>query len=180
MSLNWLLVFIPIGVGLDWCGASPMLVFMDLGAGDRPAGGVDGRRHRGTRPVTWARPSAACSTPRSGNAPEIIISSFALHAGLVNIVKSSLTGSIIGNLLFGLGISFFAGGIKFGRDQRFDPQAARMTTRIADAGLVRPDHPGHDPVQRLGRAVDQPGDARSSCSWFTWRAWSRSSRIKNR
>ena len=76
-----------------------------------------------------------------GNAPEIIISSFALHAGLVDMVKSSLTGSILGNLLFGLGVSFFVGGIKFRRDQTFDPKAARMTTALltlASFGLIVP------------------------------------------
>ena len=76
-----------------------------------------------------------------GNAPEIIISSFALHAGLVTMVKSSLTGSIIGNLLFGLGVSFFAGGVKFRRAQKFDPQAVRMMTgllTLASFGLLIP------------------------------------------
>ena len=45
-----------------------------------------------------------------GNAPEIIISSFALHAGLVGMVKSSLTGSIIGNLLSAWGPGFSRAG----------------------------------------------------------------------
>jgi len=46
------------------------------------------------------------------------------------MVKSSLTGSILGNLVLGLGLSFFAGGIKYRRDQQFDPRAARMTTAL--------------------------------------------------
>jgi Ca2+:H+ antiporter len=57
------------------------------------------------------------------------------------MVKSSLTGSIIGNLLFGLGISFFAGGIKYRRDQTFDPRAARQTSALltlASFGLIVP------------------------------------------
>src|SRR5262249_656124 len=58
---------------------------------------------------------------------EIIIAGFALHAGLVDMVKSSLTGSIIGNLLFGLGVAFFAGGIKQRRNQNFDTQAAKVS-----------------------------------------------------
>ena len=60
-----------------------------------------------------------------GNAPEIIIALFALHRGLVDVVKASLTGSIVGNLLFGLGASMVAGGIKV-RDQKFDSNVARM------------------------------------------------------
>jgi len=61
---------------------------------------------------------------------DVEVASFALHAGLVNMVKSSLTGSILGNLVLGLGLSFFAGGIKYRRDQQFDPRAARMTTAL--------------------------------------------------
>src|SRR5262249_27577562 len=69
------------------------------------------------------------------------ISGFALQAGLVSMVKSSLTGSIIGNLLFGVGVAFFAGGIKYGRPQQFDPHAVRMNTALltlASFGLIIP------------------------------------------
>ena len=45
-----------------------------------------------------------------GNAPELIIGLFALHAGLFDLVKASLTGSIISNLLLVLGVAMFAGG----------------------------------------------------------------------
>jgi Ca2+:H+ antiporter len=48
-----------------------------------------------------------------GNAAEMIIAIAALHKGLVPIVKASLTGSIIGNLLFVMGLSLLAGGLKF-------------------------------------------------------------------
>lgn len=45
-----------------------------------------------------------------GNAPELIIGIFALNAGLIEVVKASITGSIVGNLLFVLGAAMFAGG----------------------------------------------------------------------
>lgn len=50
-----------------------------------------------------------------GNAVELIISIFSLKAGLIGIVLASLTGSIIGNLLFVGGLSFFVGGLKYKR-----------------------------------------------------------------
>jgi len=140
MSLNWLLVFIPIGVALDWFGANPILVFLASALAIVPLAGLMGdatevlARYLG--PTLGGLLNATL-----GNAPEIIIASFALHAGLVEIVKSSLTGSIIGNLLFGLGVAFFAGGIKYRRNQRFDTQAARMTTALlilASFGLILP------------------------------------------
>lgn len=54
-----------------------------------------------------------------GNAAELIITLFALRSGLTDLVKASITGSIIGNTLLILGLSAFAGGIKHGT-QRFD------------------------------------------------------------
>ncbi len=119
MTLNWLLVFIPIGVGLDWFGANLILVFLTSALAIVPLAGL-----MGDATETLARflgPTiGGLLNATLGNAPEIIISSFALHAGLVDMVKSSLTGSIIGNLLFGLGVAFFAGGIKLRREQRFE------------------------------------------------------------
>lgn len=54
-----------------------------------------------------------------GNATELLITIFALQAGLFNVVKASLAGSILGNILLVLGLSIFAGGLKNG-EQRFD------------------------------------------------------------
>lgn len=54
-----------------------------------------------------------------GNAVELIISIFALKAGLIGVVLASLTGSVLGNLLLVGGLSFFLGGIKFKR-QKFN------------------------------------------------------------
>jgi Ca2+:H+ antiporter len=54
-----------------------------------------------------------------GNAAELIITFFALRQGLTDLVKASITGSIIGNTLLILGLSALAGGLKHG-SQRFD------------------------------------------------------------
>src|SRR6516165_9903988 len=140
MSLNWLLVFIPITLGLNAFGASPVLVFLASALAIVPLARLMGDATEAL--ARFLGPTVGgLLNATLGNAPEIIISSFALHAGLVDMVKSSLTGSIIGNLLFGLGASFFAGGIKYGRDQKFDPHAARITTALltlASFGLIIP------------------------------------------
>jgi Ca2+:H+ antiporter len=140
MSLNWLLVFIPIALGLDRSGASPILVFLTSALAIVPLARLMGDATEAL--ARFLGPTVGgLLNATLGNAPEIIISSFALHAGLVDMVKSSLTGSIIGNLLFGLGISCFAGGIKYGRDQKFDPHAARINTALltlASFGLIVP------------------------------------------
>ena len=70
-----------------------------------------------------------------GNAAELIIAISAMNAGLYDVVKASLTGSIIGNLLLVLGASILAGGLKF-KEQRFSAQAARaQTTLLTLAGI---------------------------------------------
>jgi Ca2+:H+ antiporter len=140
MRLKWLLVFVPIGIALKWLGANPILVFAASALAIVPLAGLMGDATEAL--AKFLGPTiGGLLNATLGNAPEIIISTFALRAGLVDMVKSSLTGSIIGNLLFGLGIAFFVGGIKFGRNQTFDPRAARMTTALltlASFGLIVP------------------------------------------
>jgi Ca2+:H+ antiporter len=75
-----------------------------------------------------------------GNATELIISIFALQAGLIDVVKASITGSIIGNLLLVLGMSMFMGGLK-NKKQSFNVTAARAhasTLLLALTALVIP------------------------------------------
>ncbi len=75
-----------------------------------------------------------------GNVGEIIICVFALKAGLVDLVKASITGSIIGNLLLVCGASLVVGGARHGI-QRFDPRTAGMNAVqlvLATVGLVVP------------------------------------------
>ena len=61
-----------------------------------------------------------------GNATELIIGFFALRAGLIDVVKASITGSIIGNLLLVLGMAIFFGGLKRER-QKFNSTAAKVS-----------------------------------------------------
>ena len=75
-----------------------------------------------------------------GNAAELIIALMALRAGHIEVVKASITGSIIGNLLLVLGVSVFAGGLRF-REQRFNKTAASSSCTaliLAAAALVIP------------------------------------------
>ncbi|HWO97155.1 MAG TPA: calcium/proton exchanger, partial [Bacillus sp. (in: firmicutes)] len=64
-----------------------------------------------------------------GNAVELIISIFALKAGLVGVVLASLTGSVLGNLLLVAGLSFFVGGLKYKR-QEFNVYDARHNSGL--------------------------------------------------
>ncbi len=64
-----------------------------------------------------------------GNAPELIITIVALREGLVNVVKASIAGSIVGNILIVLGASMLAGGLKNGT-QTFDIRAASTSATM--------------------------------------------------
>ncbi|MGI8553075.1 MAG: calcium/proton exchanger, partial [Dehalococcoidia bacterium] len=75
-----------------------------------------------------------------GNAPELIIGFFALRAGLVTVVKASITGSILGNLLLVLGASTLAGGLRHGT-QTFSKSVAGIYSTmlvLAVTGLFVP------------------------------------------
>jgi Ca2+:H+ antiporter len=139
MKLNWLLVFLPVAILLDRMEVNPILVFLTSALAIVPLAGLMGDATEAL--AAYLGPTlGGLLNATLGNAPEIIIGLFALHHGLINIVKSSLTGSIIGNLLFGLGVSMFAGGVKY-RRQTFEPEVARMNGNLlilAAFGLLIP------------------------------------------
>jgi len=75
-----------------------------------------------------------------GNATELIISFFAMKAGLFDVVKASIAGSVIGNILLVLGLSMFAGGLKY-KTQHFNRKAIDVTSSMllfAVIGLTIP------------------------------------------
>ncbi len=139
--LYWLLAFIPIALGLSWTKQGPIAVFAASALAIVPLAALMGDATEALAEFlgpTWG----GLLNATLGNAPEIIISVFALREGLVEIVKSSLTGSIVGNLLFGMGLSMFAAGVKNPRhEQTFDPKVARVNAALlmlATFGLVIP------------------------------------------
>jgi Ca2+:H+ antiporter len=122
MRLNWLLAFIPIAIALDWFGANPIIVFAASALALVPLAGLT--EDATDALSTYLGPTwGGLLNASLGNAPEIIIGFFALRQGLVSVVKASLVGSIVGNLLFALGLAMFAGGIKHGT-QSFDRSVA--------------------------------------------------------
>lgn len=70
-----------------------------------------------------------------GNATELILGLVALRAGLVEVVKASITGAIISNLLLVAGLAMLLGGIKF-REQSFRPEVARMNASVMNLAVV--------------------------------------------
>jgi Ca2+:H+ antiporter len=130
---------IPLAVALDLAGASAGVVFVTSALGIIPTAALMGRA---------TEELAARSGPgiggllnvTFGNAPELIIALFALGQGLHEVVKASIVGSIIGNILLVLGAAMFAGGL--GREkQLFSRTTASVQTSmllLAAAALLMP------------------------------------------
>jgi Ca2+:H+ antiporter len=139
LNLNWLLLFIPVAILLDWLVASPILVFAASALAIVPLAGLMGDATEALAEKLGPTLGGLLNATL-GNAPEIIISLFALKRASIQIVKSSLTGSIIGNLLLGLGFSMVAGGLKV-KTQKFDSHVARINGALlvlAAFGLIIP------------------------------------------
>ncbi len=90
--------------------------------------------------VVWGPNLGGLLNATFGNATELIVAAVALRAGLTGVVKASLTGSIVGNLLLVLGLSVLLGGLKF-KEQTFEPTVARLnasTMNLAVAAMALP------------------------------------------
>ena len=138
--LDWLLVFVPVAIVLEfvaperatWVFGAACLAILPLAAwmgratehlAERTGEGIGGLLN-----ATF------------GNAAELIIALSALRRGLYDVVKASITGSILGNILLVLGAAFLAGGLKF-KTQRFNATAARTQATmltLAAIALVLP------------------------------------------
>ena len=138
--LNWLLLFVPVALILGHVGqTSPLLLFGLAALGIVPLAGVLGEATEDLA-SHLGQGLGALLNATMGNATELIIAIFALHAGHTEVVKASLSGSIIGNILLVLGLSVLAGGWKRER-QHFSRQTAAVSSTmlfIAVVALVMP------------------------------------------
>jgi Ca2+:H+ antiporter len=109
--LDALLVFVPLGLYLDHAGADKAWVFVACAVAIIPLAGILGRA---TEQLSErAGPGVGgLLNATFGNATELIVAIVALSQGKTAIVQASLTGSIIGNLLFVFGLAAFVGGVR--------------------------------------------------------------------
>ncbi len=136
-SLDWLLIFVPIAIVLRFWpgGASPTALFVCSAIGIIPVAGWIGRATEALA-MRVGEGLGGLLNATFGNAAELIIAGIALSKGLTGVVKASITGSIIGNILLVLGLSMFLGGTKYS-EQRFNRTGARTsTTSLSLAGIA--------------------------------------------
>src|SRR5512143_3430520 len=120
--LRFFLAFVPLALAAEWLFHSPALAFVSACLGLLPLAGAMGEATEQLAHRTGERVGGLLNATL-GNSAELIITVVALRAGKVELVKASIVGSILGNLLLILGLSLLAGGLKNGL-QRFDPRAA--------------------------------------------------------
>src|SRR5512147_3156101 len=126
--LSAMLVFVPICAALEIIHADPPWIFITAGLAIIPLAGMMGTATEHLAEHYGAGIGGLLNAT-FGNAAELIIALIALKAGLLGVVKASITGSIIGNILLVLGASFVTGGLKF-KIQRFNRTAASVGTTL--------------------------------------------------
>ena len=137
--LKILLVFVPLAILGELLHWNPLLVFALSALGVVPLAGLLGEATEHLVVHTGPRVGGLLNATL-GNAAELIITIFALRAGLFDLVKASITGSIIGNMLLIMGLSLMVGGLKHGH-QRFNRSLAGVNATqllLATAALAIP------------------------------------------
>lgn len=126
--LKYLLIFVPISFIAKFMNASGSVMFLLACASIIPLAGLMGE---GTEEISfYAGPKiGGFLNGTFGNATELIISFFALKKGLFEVVKSSIAGAVIGNVLLVIGASMLAGGIKY-KSQKFNKKVVNVTSSM--------------------------------------------------
>ena len=135
-SLDWLLIFVLISIALRFIPAfeNPTALFICACLAIIPLAGWMGKatEHLANH---LGQGIGGLLNATFGNAAELIIALFALSKGLEGVVKASITGSIIGNMLLVLGLSLIAGGVKY-KTQTFDRTAASTAATALTLGAI--------------------------------------------
>ena len=138
--MKWLLVLVPIAIALEhFAPGNALLVFAVAALGIVPLASIMAQA-TGSLATRLGPGLGGLLNATFGNAAELIIALAALRAGLHDMVKASLAGTIIGNVLFVLGVAMVLGGSRHG-DQTYDARAARtqaIMLTLAVTALILP------------------------------------------
>ena len=129
-----LLVFAPIAVVLNLVGADHLILFAMAIIGLIPLAKLigDSTEHLATH---YGATLGSLLNVTFGNAAEIIISVVAINAGLIELVKASITGSILGNIMLIFGLSLIAGGVKH-KEQIFNRENAGLQSSLIFLAII--------------------------------------------
>ena len=133
--MNWLLLFVPVAIGLEFLAPERhLLVFATSSLAILPLAGWMGRATEELA-ERLGEGIGGFLNATFGNAAELIIALAALRAGLHDVVKASIAGSIVGNILLVLGAAMLAGGLRH-REQHFNPAGARSQATMLTLAAI--------------------------------------------
>jgi Ca2+:H+ antiporter len=132
--LRWLLLLIPVAILVELAHWNEVLLFATSALAVIPLAGLMGEATEALAEKTGPRIGGLLNATL-GNAAELIITLFAVSAGLLDLVKASLIGSILGNVLLVMGFSIFVGGLKNGV-QKFDRARVGMDATMTILAVI--------------------------------------------
>lgn len=137
--IYFLLIFVPISIILEYIHAEQLILFIVAAVGLIPLAKLigDSTEHLASH---YGATLGSLLNVTFGNAAEIIIAIVAINAGLLELVKASITGAILGNILLIFGLSILAGGFRF-KEQFFNKENVGMQASmlfLAVIGLTIP------------------------------------------
>ena len=123
-SINWLLIFIPVSLGLEYAHAPAPVLFFSAALAIVPIAALI---VRSTEQLATRTGDAIGGLLNAtfGNAPELIIALVALRAGFFDMVRASIIGAILANLMLATGVAFLLGGLRY-HTQEYNAGAARL------------------------------------------------------
>jgi Ca2+:H+ antiporter len=138
MKGNWfflaMLAFVPVSIAAELLHWNPLAIFFTSVLAILPLAKFIGQATEEIALLSGPTIGGLLNAT-FGNAAELIIAVVALNAGLYEVVKASITGSIIGNILLVLGLAIFLGGLKF-KEQTFQPVVARLNASLMTLAVV--------------------------------------------
>lgn len=132
--IYFLLVFVPISVILDLVHADHLIIFIIAVIALIPLAKLigDSTEHLSTH---YGSTLGSLLNVTFGNAAEIIIAVVAINAGLIDLVKASITGAILGNIMLIFGLSMIAGGIRK-KEQLFSRENAGLQSTMIFLAII--------------------------------------------
>lgn len=134
LLISTLMIFIPISIAAHLGGWGSSIVFITSALAIIPLAAWMGTATEEIAVVVGPNLGGLLNAT-FGNATELIIGIVALKAGLIEVVKASITGSIIGNLLLVMGLAMFLGGLRY-KEQEFQPIVARLNASAMNLAVI--------------------------------------------
>ncbi|WP_035798943.1 calcium/proton exchanger [Crocosphaera chwakensis] len=132
--LSILLVFIPLSIASEYLEWGASITFITAGLAIVPLAAFMGQATEEIAVVVGPNLGGLLNAT-FGNATELILALVALNEGLIGVVKATITGSIVGNLLLVMGFAMLLGGLRY-KEQKFQSLAANVNASLMNLAVI--------------------------------------------